>query len=236
MWEKIKATIAASRLLQLVLTLLLGMVIGALFYPTKHIEEKLKTKYEAEELTLKEEHTKEVQTVTTNFQQQVDSLSKQKLEVEQQAISLRSQVTELKKHQKKTYYKIVHPDGTIELKVESESDSDENSNVVDQVQTEFKQKLEEETTKLETTYNQQISKLQMDFDSKESDYKKQIQTLEQSKVVDINKRDYNMEVGVLTNRDFYLHASTTLLGPIIIGAHSEAGPSSSIGAGLGLKF
>jgi hypothetical protein len=215
---------------------ILGVAIGALFYPSKRIEEKTKATYEQQISQIKDAHSKELQKTQQEYQSQIDSLKQKKVETEQKLVELNQQVVQLKTHQKSSYYKIVHPDGTIEIKRSAESDTDESQKVIQQVQQEFTQKLDEQQKTLTTVYEKRVSDLQKQFDSKEQDYQKQIQTLETSKVIEINKRNYDLEIGALTDQDIYLHASTALFGPFFIGVHSQIGPSPAIGAGLGLRF
>jgi hypothetical protein len=221
------------------LVLLLGATIGALFYPTKHIEERVSQKYEAEIAVLKETHSKEV----TNIQEKLDKTEteskKYKEETETKISKLTTEIKTLQSKQKTAYYKIVRPDGTIEIKKFSESEVNESSQVVTQIQEEFKRKVEQIEDKWKNIHTERVTALKKEFDSKEQEYQKQISELKAEKVVDVNKKNFSVEAGLMTNKNIYGHATMDLWGPIMIGIHAEAakdGSNSSVGAGVGLRF
>jgi hypothetical protein len=221
-----------------ILTLLAGITVGALFYPTKHIETTVSQKYESEIASLKDVHQKELQEKDVEIK--LISESKQYKEESDLKISkLTTEVKTLQSKQKTQYYKIVRPDGTIEIKKFTESEVNESSVVVTQIQEEFKKKVDEIENKWSSIHTERVTKLQKDFDSKEQEYQKQITELKKTQVVDINKKSFSVEAGVLTNSNLYGHATMDLWGPFMVGLHGEtsrSGTNSSIGAGVGLRF
>lgn len=234
--DSVKQFVANSKLAQFGLVFFAGLLLGALFYPTKHIETKTKQTYEQQISQIKDQHLKEVQ----SLQETIDKQSKEKTTLtqtyDQKVASLTTQVSTLQSKKKTTYYKIVKPDGTVIVKKASEDQTDESSDVVTQVQQEYQQKLTELQTKLSTEHDQKVQDLQKQWDSKEQDYQKTIATLEQSKVVDINKKSFGLGLGALTNGDYFLQGTADLIGPIYIGAQVQAGASSALGALVGLHF
>ena len=236
MFEGIVNLVKASRPLQFALVFLAGGIVAAVFYPTKHIEEKLKQTFDQQTSVLKQEHDKELSKEEEKVTQLTKEYSSYRETTDNKINSLTTQVTTLKLHQKKTYYKIVHPDGTVEVRASTDTDSEENQQVSQQVQEEYQKKLESDITKLESIQADKIASLQKSWDTKEQDYTHQIATLEQSKVIDINPKNLTVDVGVLTSKDYYGHVTYGILGPIIFGLQGQFGASSAAGAGLGLKF
>lgn len=241
MWEKIKALVEGSKVIQFVLVLLLGVAIGALFYPTKRIEERERQKHELETKTLNETHSKELSQVRDTLDKTTQEFKSQLSESEKKITKLTTENSTLKSSQKTAYYKLVKPDGTIEIKKFSETQVDESKQVITSIQEEFKQKVASIETKWETVHKERVEKLQKEFSSKEESYKHQIDELEKSKVVDINKKSFGAEVGVLTNLNYYGHVTYDVFGPFFLGLHAQFGltptaPSAAGGAGIGLRF
>lgn len=228
-----------NKLVQFVLVLLVGITIGAVFYPTKHIEETLTSKYESEIKTLKETHSKELQTEHDKLTKTSEEFSSYKSESSKKISSLTTEVKTLQSKQKTAYYKVIRPDGTIEIKKFSESEVNESSQVVTQIQEEFKQKISSIENKWETIHKEKVASLQKDFDTKEQDYQRQISELKTTKIVDVNPKRFGLEGGMLTNKDYYGHATMDVWGPFFVGVHGQMGQGADtglIGAGVGLRF
>jgi hypothetical protein len=136
------AELLSKEWVRLVGMLLLGVTIGAIFYPTKRIEEKITQKYEQEIASLKEVHQKEVDSVQEEFVKVASEYHSYHDEMEKKVSSLTVEVRTLQSKQKTAYYKIVKPDGTIEIKKFTESEVNESSKVITQVQEEFKRKVD----------------------------------------------------------------------------------------------
>ena len=190
-----------------VLILLLGVTIGALFYPTKKVEEKVSQKYEQQISQIKSEF------------QTYKSVSEEKI------TSLTSQVTELNTHQKIVYVKVVKPDGTVEIHKTTEKDTQESDSKSSQVT------------------QDKITQIQSEFASKEKTYQETIATLEKSKTTSVNEKRFGIEVGMMSDKDYYAHATMGLWGPLFIGLQGEvklqngAEPADNrIGAGIGINF
>jgi uncharacterized coiled-coil protein SlyX len=235
-WDNIKRIIAGSKLLQFVLVFGAGLVIGALFYPTKHIETKTSQKYEQQITDLKTQQGQQVQTM----QKQIDTVTQQnkKLTSQYQAkiASLTTQVQSLQSKKKTSYYKLVKPDGTVVIKSNTENDTDESDQVVTQVQQEYQQKITQLQTTMTQQHQQEISTLQKQWSDKEQQYQKTIASLQTSKVVDINQKNFGIDVGWLTDNTYFGDATYTLLGPIYVGIQVQAGSTNAFGGLIGLHF
>lgn len=219
--------------------LLIGITIGAVFYPTKSIEEKLTKTHQEEIQTLKQSHSKEVQDVTEKYTSSLKENKELRVESEHKITKLSSEIRSLQSKQKTAYYKLIKPDGTIEIKKFSESEVNESSKVVTQIQEEFKTKVEQIETKWSEIHKDRVTKLQKEFDSKESSYKKTIDELQYSKTVKVNEKHFGIEAGFLSDKKHYGHATYDMWGPVYIGIHGEFNKEfndNKLGAGVGLRF
>jgi hypothetical protein len=240
MLEKVKNLVKESRVVQFALVAFVSAAAGALLYPTKHIEETYKEHYEQVLAKEREVSSKRELEAKEAYTKELINLHQKKQELEVKISSLTIENKELKSKQKTAYYKIVRPDGTIEIKRFTESEVNESTQVITQIQQEFKQKIEEIESKWEKVHKERVTKLQEQFSSKEREYQKIIRDLEQTKVVDINKKSGALEVGVLSSGNVYVHPTYDLFGPFFVGAHVEGSPSNGSnfggGAGLGIRF
>jgi hypothetical protein len=215
---------------------LIGVTVGALFYPTKRIEERVSQKYQAEMTSLKEVHAKEISETKDNYDKQLQVSNKKIQESELKVTKLSSEVRNLQSKQKTAFFKIVRADGTVEIQKFSESEVNESTKVVTQIQTEFKQKIEQIEQKWETIHKDRVTKLQKDFESKEEAYKKEISEFKSSKVTEVNKKNFGIEGGMTTDKNYYGHATADIWGPVFLGLHGTMGNNKELGAGLGLRF
>lgn len=236
MLERIKEFIKNNQWAQFVLVLLVGIAIGAVFYPTKHIEERERQKHEEETKVLKEQHSKELSEVRDTLDKTTKQASEYRSETERKITKLTTENSTLKSSNKTAYYKLVKPDGTIEIKKFTETQVDESKQVITSIQEEFKQKVASIETRWESIHKERVSSLQKEFNSKEEQYKHKIDELEKSKVVDINKKSFGAEAGVTTSLSYYGHVTYDVFGPVFVGLHAQFGPQVGAGAGLGLRF
>ena len=219
--------------------LLIGITIGVVFYPTKTIEEKLTQKHQEEIAIIKESHSKETKDLTEKLDTAVAESKSLKQETSRTIAKLSDEVKTLKTKQKTSTYKLVKPDGTIEERTFSESEVDESSHVITQIQEEFKTKVEQIETKYATIHSERVLAIKKDFDAKESEYKKTIDELTKSKTISVNEKRFGVEAGMMNNKNYYGHATMDVWGPVFIGVHGELGvdnKDNQLGAGLGLRF
>lgn len=236
MFNKIKTFVKENKAAQLTLALLLGMAIGAVFYPTKHIEERIDTKHQEEIATLKTQYEKSL----LSQQEAYTKLSEESKEyhrvTELKISQLTSEVSTLKSRQKVTYYKLIKPDGTIEERSFTETDIDSSRTVITSIQQEFKEKIDSIEKKWEQIHLKRVSELKKEFAAKEESYKKTIDEFHSEKIVDINKKSFGIEGGGMVNGSYYGHVTYDVFGPFFIGAHGQFGTSNSAGAGIGIRF
>lgn len=216
-----------------------GVTVGVLFYPERRIEERVSQKYEAEIAVIKETHAKEMQSSLEEKLQLSSEFRKYHDESEQKISKLTTEIRNLQSKQKTAYYKIVRPDGTIEIKKFSESEVNESSQVITQVQEEFKRKVEQIENKWETIHQKRVTEIVKDFNSKEESYKKEISELKKERIETVNTKRFGAEAGYLSNKNYYGHATADIWGPVFLGVHGQLDPSNNagvVGAGVGVKF
>lgn len=227
------------------LALSFGLVLGAVFYPTKRIEEKMTQKHQEEMQKFSEEHVKEVTELNEKIVKVEAESKSYKEETEKKYSMLKTENKELKSKQKTAYYKIIRPDGTIEIKKFTESEVSESSKVVTSIQEEFKTKIESIETKWASIHTERMLAVKKEFDSKESEYKKTIDELTKSKTTSINESSSTVDVGITSKMDYYGHATTSIRGPIIGSLHvdqkkedlsKQQAAETVVGAGVGWKF
>jgi hypothetical protein len=136
-----------------------GAIVGTILYPTKTIEEKLSKKHQQEIVSLKEAHAKEykkLEEVSIKTNQEYDRYKK---ETDIKLSKQTEEVKDLKKKQKTSYYKIVKPDGTIEIKKFSESETSESSRIIQEIKQEFKLKIDSIEEKWEKIHKSRVEDL-----------------------------------------------------------------------------
>jgi ATP-dependent Lon protease len=236
MFEKIKDMIRASRPLQFALVFIAGGTVAAVFYPTKQIQEKLQKTYEQQISTLTQQHAQELANTKTQYDSQTQTLTNANAQLSSKIAALTTQISSMKSHQKQTYYKIIHPDGTVEIRASSERDTSEEEQLSQQIQQEYQQQLQTQISQLQQTQTDKITSMQKEWDSKEQSYQQHISTLTQSKTVTTNPKNFTVDVGALSNLDYYGHATYNIWGPFILGLQGQMGSSPAIGGGIGLRF
>ena len=215
----------------------IGITVGAVFYPSKHVEETVSKKYEQEIATLKQTQSKELQSSQEQLKKEIASNDAYQAQAESKISQLTSQVSSLQSKKKVSYSKIIHPDGTIEIKQDSESDTNSTNQVVTQLQSEYQSKIDSLKQQMSKESDDKISTLAKQYDAREQEYKKQISDYESKKVVDVNAKKFGLEGGMLNDKDYYVHATGDIWGPVFIGVQGEAGPGGSkMGLGLGIRF
>lgn len=218
------------------LTLFMGLAVGAVFFPSKKVSETVSAKYENTIAEMKSTHEKE----TSSFKEQISVLSetekKISSEYEKKVSQLTTQVSELKTKNKTSYYKLIKPDGTIEVKKFSESEVNESNQVITQINEEFKTKVESIEKKWESAHVERVAMIQKQFDEREASYQKTISSMKAQRVTETNKREFGGELGAMTNGNYYGHVQGDIVGPVYVGVHGELGPHPALGLGLGIKF
>ena len=236
--KKVATFIKNNKLAQFAIVFIAGLILGAVFYPTQHIEERVKTEYQEKIDKEVVEKEKIRQELTDELNKEVKEHSETKLEMTIKINKLETKVTELNAKKKETYYKIVKPDGTIEIKQYSESEVSQTTKIITQVREEFDIKIKSIADKWQEIHKKRVEIIKKDFDKRETEYKETIKKLESEKIVDINPKSFGLEIGYTSKLDYYSHITYDIAGPIFIGVHTESDFKTdfAVGAGLGWRF
>lgn len=236
--KTVKDAVINSPLLRYALVLVTGIAIGAIFYPTKHLEESLRIEYEQKMTQLDESHKAFESTLNESLTRVSNEKKSLELETTKTIAKLTTENSTLKSKKSVNWYKIVHPDGTIEERRQSETQVDQTNQVITSVKEEFTQKVKEIETRYEVIHAQRVTAIKETFDRKEATYKETIAKLSQDKVVDINPKKYGVEIGYLSNKDYYGHVNIDVVGPIFLGLQTQTNFSdnNAVGAGFGIRF
>jgi len=182
----------------------------------KHTEESLKASLDASQ---KEKKDLEVTTTT-------------------KIAKLTTENSQLKSKKTETYYKIVHPDGTIEIRSQKATETDQSNQIVTSVKQEFDQKVKQLEEKYQAIHKERVQQIQEDFSKKEEKYQETIASLQKDKTVEVNQKKYGVEVGYLSNKDYYGHVNIDVFGPMFLGLQTQTNFSNNnaVGAGIGIRF
>ncbi len=227
-----------NRSVQLGLALLIGATIGALFYPTSRVEERVRKEYQEKV----EIERSEKETLRQKFTEQIDEMKEERttriVETTKKVAKLTYQVRELQSKKKETYYKIVRPDGTIEIRKFKESEVNESTKVITSVREEFDQKVTEIESRWKRVHIKRVKDLKKDFDMKENIYKTIISKMESERITETNAKKYGLEAGYLSSKQYYFHGNIDVFGPVFIGIHTQTDFAAeyALGAGVGLRF
>lgn len=245
--EKFK-DLLKRREVQLVLALLLGITVGAIFYPTKRVEERVKIevseRYELNISELKQERER----LVSNYEERLDTEEKRYVEyqeeVSERMISLTTENRELKQSMKKKKFKLVKPDGTIIEREYEESQSEEVTSVVTEVRLEFDRKVASIEDKWKKVHQKRVGDLEKEYEAKvekvRSEQKEKIVYVDKEKIVEVNSKKLRPEIGVNTDKEVYLHTTYSLWGPVFIGAGTsmniETKEFGDARVGVGIEF
>lgn len=214
-----------KRWVQITLAALLGITIGALFYPTKQIEERTRKEvaeqYELELKELKTSNKTLEQSYTAKLKFKTEALAKYKEETSSKLRTLTTENRELHKSMKRRRFKLIKPDGTIIEKEYEESQTDEVTSVVTEIREEFNRKVSSIESRWKSVHQKRVKSLKEEYEKKLSIVKKEqkVKTVyvEKEKIVKINPKSLRPEVGLTLDKAQYFHVTYSLWGPVFIG-------------------
>lgn len=225
-----------------VLLFVAGAAIGAIFYPSKTITKEVKVEDITRITQLQKELTNTTKQYEEKLRQEQTESRKRETTLTKKITSLSTEVRVLKSKVKTSYYKLVKPDGTIEERKFTESEVDESTKVVKSIREEFTKKITEIENRWLSIHRDRVTKIEIAHMKEIDTYKERIKKLEEYEHIEINKRSTQFEVGFLSNKNYYLHITRDLFGPVFIGVHTQsnfgllANPEFAIGGGIGLRF
>lgn len=229
----------SNKYIQFIVTIGIGITLGALFYPSKTIERELETKYERKIERLVDEHSKKTSQLTEENKKLSKKITEVQIESSKKVSSLKIENTKLKQKTQERTLKIVKPDGTIVEQTFKESETEVVSKVITDVRQEFVTKVKSIEKKWESIHKKRVSSIKEEYSKKIKEKDKVISSLKQSEKIQINKKSFAVAVGVLRDKGYYTNLSYDLVGPVFINMQlqSDEGFSNNrAGVGVGLKF
>ena len=219
-----------------ILTLVIGIVLGVVFYPTKKIEEKYQEqyswKYERENELLRETNDNVMQQLTELQVTSREVIEKQEAELNQ----LRTKVTEYESNTHEDTTIIIRSDGSKEIRRIKDTHTKELTKVTEELNSKWEKKLEF----TELIHQQKVQTLTEEYQEKlslkEKEHQKVVESIKSSKVTTINQKRFGLEVGILTNLNYYSHATMDVAGPVFVGLQVQGSimPVAPVAAGIGV--
>lgn len=217
--------------------LLVGVTIGAIFYPSKEvsIEEKLKLQSEITKLKEEKKQIKKDYENKINIKEEVSKQYKQ--QTESKLSSLKQENTSLKQKIKERTIKIIKPDGTVVEETIRESQTEVVSRVITEIREEFKQKIQSIENKWKSIHEKRVAKIRDNYVARLEEKDKKIKEYEMSKTVSINKRRFGVSLGYLGNNEYFSSVQYDMFGPMFLDLHLGGNMDNvRAGIGIGVRF
>lgn len=236
-----------NKWVQLLLVFVLGLAVGAIFYPSKEEEYKKKVSETSKRNTSLhkqlEERAEIISELSSRLEEQESTFLSFREESSAKIDTLRTENRQLRSSARRQTFKIVKPDGTIIEKELEESSSEEITSVVTEVREEFDRKVESIESKWKSIHKSRVEKLKEEYEKKLKEKKVETKvvekTVEKEKIVKVNERKLRTDLGYSSDNRFYLHATYPLFGPVFLGggASSDKGFSDSEARlGIGMEW
>ncbi len=215
----------------------LGFFLHVLISPSKTETKTLETKHQEEMSKLAEQSHIQFELMSSQVNETEAKYKSLQQETTKTIASLRSENVSLRLKSRSQTLKIVKPDGTVIEKSVLESDSESTSQVLVQVQEEFKTKIAEIESKWTKIHYERVDQLQSEYSSKEAEYKKEIEELKSKTVTVTNEKKLGLEAGYSLDKSVYGHATYDFSNPLFFGGHLEKNKEDYDAAvGLGVRF
>jgi uncharacterized membrane-anchored protein YhcB (DUF1043 family) len=242
-----------NKYIQVALALISGITLGAIFYPTKQIEERIEkqisSEYQGKISTLESKH----QSRESEFQAKLEVKEKlhkeYSIEIQQKVDTLLTENKKLSESSKRQFFKLIKPDGTILEKNYEETNREEISSVVTEIREEFNEKIKSTEDKWKTTYRDHLMKAKEQYDNSVASLKEErrieIEKIRSERIIKSNERKLRVETGYTSDHDIRVGSSYKVWGPISIGTEVDinrdnirgsATKNSELSINLGFEF
>jgi hypothetical protein len=216
---------------------LVGITVGAIFYPSKEVSIEEKLKLQSEITKLKEEKRQ----IEKNYQNKIsikEEVAKQyKQQTDSKLYSLKQENTSLKQKIKERIIKIIKPDGTIVEETIRESQTEFVSRVITKIRAEFKEKIDSIENKWKLIHEKRLIKIRDNYVARLEEKDKKIKQYEMNKRVSINQRRFGFSLGYLGNNEYFSSVQYDMFGPMFLDLHLGGNTNNvRTGIGIGVKF
>lgn len=222
-----------------ILILLVGIGVGAIFYPSKTITKE-------EEITLKQKIERletEKKNITSFFEKRLEMEiyqgKKYHEQVTKEIDSLKEENTTLKQKVSEKKFKIVRPDGTIEEQWFKDSESEVVTSTVTKIKSEFNRKVESIENKWKNMHEERVKKVKEDYEKKIAELREHEATKTTKEKIEINKHNFGVSLGYTTEQNYFSSVTYDIYGPFFLDVHLESDKQfgdKEIGFGVGLRF
>ena len=228
-----------NKYVQLILTLAIGIGIGAIFYPSKTITKESTYKYEQKIERLENEkkindilHYKQLLIKENEYKEYKEETTKKTESLKQENFQLKQKVSEKK-------FKIIRPDGTIEEQWFKDSETDVVSSTVTKIKSEFTRKVSEIENKWKVIHEKRVSKIKETYEKKIASIEStSIQATSKTKT-EINKRYFGLSLGYISDKKYFSSVNYDVYGPWFLDLHLESTRDfneKEAGVGIGWRF
>lgn len=221
------------------LTLVIGIAIGAVFYPTKNIEREVESKYQSQIETLKSEKNYIQEKYSQELNREIKSNIDYREEAQRQLISLKTENTQLKQQVKERTLKVVKPDGTIVEETFKESQTEVVTKVITEVKEEFNKKVSSIEAKWEKIHENRVRDIKKKYEQDIKQKEEIISSYKAKEKIEINPKKFSLAVGKMSNSNNYSNLSYDIFGPLFLNMQLESSKDfkdSAAGLGIGIKF
>jgi hypothetical protein len=235
-----------NRYFQLIAALILGGVIGVVFYPTQSIERRTKERVEKEvreeERIEKKKLSEKASEERSKREEAEQSFRSLQVETTRKIETLSTENRQLRESSKKSRFKLVKPDGTIVEKEYEENNREEVTQVITQVREEFTQKVQQIENRWKKVYTERFVKIKEkhkeELSQQKTKYEKVLEEKETEEVIKVNEKKLRLEAGATSDLEYHVHGSYNVFGPISIGAgvqfRTDDFDDVSVGIGIDL--
>lgn len=222
-----------------VLVGLIGIAIGAVFYPSKTITKEEISKYEQIVSRLETEKSVTNKFYQDQYTKEVQSNKEYKEEVAKKVETLKEENYKLSQKVSEKRFKIIKPDGTIEEKWFKDSETDVVSSTVTSIKEEFTRKVSNIEVKWMKIHEERIKTIKEDYEKKLAENKRIRSEIIKKEKTEINKRNFGISLGMTTDKSYFSSVSYDVFGPFFLDLHLESSGNfgdKEAGLGVGVRF
>lgn len=219
--------------------LVIGAVIGVLFYPAKRTQKEIEQKYQAQIEYLKKESKAKEDLYKESLDKEIAHSVKVEKEANQKISSLKVENNSLKQKIKEHKIKIVKPDGTIVEESFMESETEMISRVITNIREEFNSKVKSIEEKWKKIHEKKVVEVKQQYESKLQEKENVISEYKKKETVEVNPKNFGIAFGIMSNSQYYGNISYDFLGPLFLNLQLQSAKNlqdSAGGVGIGLRF
>jgi hypothetical protein len=230
-----------------VIVLLVGIAVGAIFYPSKEVTIEEKLRLESEITKLQQEKRDIKKDLESKLSIQEASSKEYKRQTETRISSLKQENTTLKQKVKERTLKIVKPDGTIVEETVKESQTEIVSRIITDIKTEFNEKVQSIENKWKSIHEKRVVKIRDSYEKKIDEKERKIREYERRKTVKVNPRRFGLSLGYMGDDTYFSSIQYDIFGPMFLDLHFGGSVNrldsgarnigiSETGIGIGIRF